>query len=55
MGRDSIYIPLTYRKVVVSLGFRSRIFLDITTQQNQVNKHQNIFKPNKYFELETDF
>ena len=42
MRRDTVYIPMAYRKIVIWLGFRSRVFLDITTQQNQINKNQNI-------------
>ena len=42
MGRDAIYIPVTYRTIVIWLGFRSLVFLDILTQQNQIKKYQNI-------------
>ena len=44
-----IYIPVTYRKIVISLGFRLQVFFNITTQQNQINKYQNI-ETKKYFE-----
>ena len=36
MGRDAVYIPVTNRKIVVWLSFRSQVFLDIPTQQNQM-------------------
>ena len=39
MGRDAIYIPVTYTKVFIWLGFRSRGFLDIPTQQNQIDTY----------------
>ena len=30
------------RKIVIWLGFRSLVFLDMTTRQNQVNKYHDI-------------
>ena len=33
-------------------GFRSRVFLDITTQQNEINKYQ---KPKRIFQTETKY
>ena len=53
MGRDAIYIPVTYRKIVIWLGFTSRVFLDIPTQQNQINKHHNIETEKRIFSIET--
>ena len=53
MGRDDFYIPVKYRKIIIWLGFRSRIFLDITTQQNQINKYQNIEAKKRIFQTET--
>ena len=53
MVRDAIYIPVTYRKIVIWLGFRYRVFLDITTQQNQINKYQNIESKERIFQTET--
>ena len=50
MERETIYIPVTYRKIVISLGFRLQVFLSITIQQNQINEYQNI-ETKKYFEL----
>ena len=53
MVRDAIYIPVTYRKIVIWLGFRYWVFLDITTQQNQINKYQNIESKERIFQTET--
>ena len=39
---DAIYIPVTYKKIVIWLGFKSRVFLDIPTQQKQIHNYQNI-------------
>ena len=39
--------------VVIWLGYRSRVFLDITTQQNQINKYQNIETKKRIFQAET--
>ena len=51
MGRDTIYIQVTYKKIVVWLGFRSRVFLDIPTEQNQINKYHNMETKKSNFEL----
>ena len=53
MGRDAIYIPVTYRKIAIWLGFRTRIFLNIPTQQNQINKYHNIETKKRIFRIET--
>ena len=53
MGRDAIYIPVTYRKIVIWLGFTSRVFLDIPTQQNQINKYHNTETEKRIFSIET--
>ena len=49
MGRDAIDISVTYRKI----GFRFRVFLDIPTQQNQINKHHKIETKKRIFRIET--
>ena len=51
MGRDAIYIPVTYRKIVIGLVLGTRFSLDITTQQNQINKYQNIETKKRIFGL----
>ena len=51
MGRDAIYIPVTYRKIVIGLVLGTRFSLDITTQQNQINKYQNIETIKRIFRL----
>ena len=53
MERDAVYIPVTYRKIVIWLGLRSRVFLDIPSQQNQINKYHNIKTKKKIFRIET--
>ena len=53
MGRDAIYIPATYKKIVICLCFRSRVFLDIPTQQNEINKHQNIETKKRILRIQT--
>ena len=53
LRKDTIYIPLTYRKIVIWLGFRSRVFLDIPTQPNQIKKYQNIKTKKRIFQTET--
>ena len=35
-------VLVTYGKIVIWLGFRSRVLIDITRQQSQINKYQNI-------------
>ena len=42
MGQDAIYILVAYRKIVVWLGFRFQVFLDVPTEQNQINKYHII-------------
>ena len=51
MGRDAIYIPVTYRKIVIALVLGTRFSLDITTQQNQINKYQDIETIKRIFRL----
>ena len=53
MARDAIYIPVTYRKIVIWLGFRCRVLLNMTTQQNQINKRQNIEIKKRIFRTKT--
>ena len=51
MERDAIYIPVTYKKI--DIGFRSQVFHNISTQQNQINKYHNIETKEKIFQTET--
>ena len=53
MGRDVIFILVTCRKIVIWLGFRSPVFLDITLQQNQMTKYQSIETKERIFQTET--
>ena len=53
MGRDAIYIPVAYKKIKFWLGFRLRVFLDIPTAQNEINKCQNIGTKKIIFRTET--
>ena len=53
MGRNTIYIPVKYRKIVIWLGFWSRVFSDIITQQNQINKYQRIEIKKRISQTET--
>ena len=53
MGRDAIYIPVIYRNIIIWLGFRSQVFLDITTQEDQIDKYQNIEAKKRIFQTET--
>ena len=53
MGRDAIYIPVIYRKIIIWLGFRSQVFLDITTQEDEIDKYQNIDAKKRIFQTET--
>ena len=49
MRKDAIYIPVTYRKIVIWLGYRSRVFLNIPTQQSQINNCHNIETKKRMF------
>ena len=44
---------MTHRKIVIWLRVRSRVFLDITAQQNQINKYQKIESKKRTFRTET--
>ena len=41
--RDAVYIQVTYRKIFSWFSLRSRVSLNITTRQNQVDKNKNFY------------